>query len=192
MNCLSLEQMYLYLEQELSSVENKNIEDHLAACSKCQNALEERRILMEAAVSLPPFEVPRDFAQEVMARIFQKKSPRLGWLIATVISFASLVLVLVIFTLATKQNLSTLFVRLNYRLWNYVQDISLFFAKFFKFLLLFIKILGQLFGELLKSISFLTELIPWEVPFILFIFFLLILIAVSLIGRRRPLTGEKP
>ncbi len=51
MNCLFLDQVYLYLENELTHEESNSIAGHIASCEKCRNAVEDRRILMEAAES---------------------------------------------------------------------------------------------------------------------------------------------
>jgi len=36
MKCLGIDQIYLYLEKELPSEENKKIEEHIATCLKCK------------------------------------------------------------------------------------------------------------------------------------------------------------
>jgi predicted anti-sigma-YlaC factor YlaD len=69
MNCLRLEQIYLYIEGELEPAERRLVERHLDLCPGCRRAVEERTVLHEAALTLPPVEVPPDFSSRVLDRI---------------------------------------------------------------------------------------------------------------------------
>jgi anti-sigma factor RsiW len=65
-----LERIYDYIDGGLSAGERASFEAHLAGCSACRAALAERRAIAEAAVSLPDLDVPDDFVQGVMSRLF--------------------------------------------------------------------------------------------------------------------------
>jgi len=58
MSCLRLDQIYLYLEGQLPASEIKELEKHLASCLKCQEAVEERKVLLQASQTLPLLETP--------------------------------------------------------------------------------------------------------------------------------------
>jgi hypothetical protein len=62
MKCLDIGQIYLYLEGELSSEKAGAIQTHIARCQKCSQAVQERSFLLDASESLPPMEIPADFA----------------------------------------------------------------------------------------------------------------------------------
>lgn len=62
MNCLRINQIYLYLEGELSPAENKSIEEHLSSCLICKKAVKERKLLLQASRSLPLWNTPPDFS----------------------------------------------------------------------------------------------------------------------------------
>jgi hypothetical protein len=96
MSCLSIEQIYLYIEKELSLSENKKIEVHLAACRKCKKALEERRPLLQASANLPLWRTPPDFTQQVMDRIFPTRVSISAWLAAAYAGFGSTILAIFI------------------------------------------------------------------------------------------------
>ena len=68
-SCPRPENLYLYLEGELGPYDARKLEEHVECCAACRDALADRRLLHEAFTTLPPFEVPEDFAQLVMDRL---------------------------------------------------------------------------------------------------------------------------
>lgn len=191
MKCLSIEQIYLYVEKELSAAQNKKIEQHLATCLKCKKALEERRLLLQAAESLPLWQTPPDFTQQVMARIFPAKVSLSAWLAAASAGFVSIVLALFFFFLVTGQNISGLLASLNQALWYFVRNISLISVKLLKLASLFVKLLQQFSEYLIKGFTLLTTIISPEVQIIV-ITITIILVASSVYGiRKKLLVGEK-
>ncbi|MFQ6038344.1 MAG: anti-sigma factor family protein [Candidatus Aminicenantales bacterium] len=70
MTCLRADQMYAFLEGELSAAEAEKTRLHLRACAGCRRAVEDRRRLVEASSGLPDLEMPSDIASLVMRRIF--------------------------------------------------------------------------------------------------------------------------
>lgn len=191
MKCLSINSIYLYIEKELSPAENKKIEEHLAACPKCKNAVEERSLFLQAAESLPLWKTPPDFTQQVMSKIFPARVSLSEWLGAMAAGFVSITLALFIFFLVTGQNLSGFFVSLNQTLLNFLKNLSLIFVKFFKLSLIFVKILQQFSEYLIKGFTWLITIISPQVQIII-ITITIILIASFILGiKRKLLIGEK-
>lgn len=191
MKCLNIEQIYLYIEKELSLGENKKIEEHLTICPKCKKALEERRLLLQATESLPLWQTPPDFTQQVMARIFPAKVSLKAWLGAVSAGFVSLILALFIFFLATGQNLSSLALSFYDTILNLIRNFSPIFVKLIKLASLFVKILQQLSEYIIKGFTLLTTIISPEIQIII-ITITIILIASSIYGiRKKLLVGEK-
>ncbi len=191
MKCLNIEQIYLYIEKELSLGENKKIEEHLTICPKCKKALEERRLLLQATESLPLWQTPPDFTQQVMARIFPAKVSLKAWLGAVSTGFVSLILALFIFFLATGQNLSSLALNFYDTILNLIRNFSPIFVKLIKLASLFLKILQQLAEYIIKGFTLLTTIISPEIQIII-ITITIILIASSIYGiRKKLLVGEK-
>lgn len=191
MRCLSIEQIYLYLEKELSPAEEREIHEHLAACPKCKKAVEERRVLLQAAESLPLWKTPPDFAQQVMARIFPERVSSLAWLGAAASGFASMILAVVLFALVTGQSLSSLLFNIYHTGLDFLKNLSPLFAKILKVASLLVKILQQLGELLIKGLTLLTTIISPQVQIIL-IAVAIIFIASSIYGiKRKLLIGEK-
>jgi hypothetical protein len=191
MKCLSIEQIYLCIEKELPLSENKKIEEHLATCRKCKNALEERRHLFQALENLSLWQTPLDFTQQVMARIFPSRVPLSAWLTAAYAGFGSIILALFIRFLVIGQNFSSILTSLNHSLWNFVRNLSPVFVKLFKVASLFVKTLQQFFEYIIKAFASLTTIISPQVQIII-ITITIILIAFSIYGiKRKILIGEQ-
>jgi predicted anti-sigma-YlaC factor YlaD len=79
-SCPRPENLYLYLEGELGPYDARKLEEHVECCPACRDALAERRLFHEAFTSLPPFEVPADFARSVMDSLPEPEVRRAGWL----------------------------------------------------------------------------------------------------------------
>jgi len=104
--CPRPEDLYLYLEEELGPYEARKLEEHVDRCPGCRERLAERRLLHEAFTTLPPFEVPSDFARSVMAGLPEPEPARGGWLAPLFAGAASLVIALLGFHFFTGQSLS--------------------------------------------------------------------------------------
>lgn len=140
-DCRSAETLYLYLEGELGPTERRELEAHLETCPACRGVLAERRLLHEAFTSLPPLEVPPDFALSVMDRIPEAAEAKARWLAPLVAGTASLVVGLLGFYLLTGESLSDVLVAVS----------RSFGAAFGRLLPLFAKLLKV--GGLLLNIS---------------------------------------
>ena len=164
MTCLKLERLYAYLEGDLAGRDKKAVEDHAASCSACREAIEERRYLLQAAETLPAFEVPGDFTQSVMDRIAPerakaKASIRLMAAAAGLTTFAA---GLVATALITGRPLSQLVLGLNRFLWSNLQGLASVLAKGAKYVFLTFKVLIQIAGEVLQILKTLTSFIGPE------------------------------
>jgi len=193
MNCLSLERLYACLEGELSSAESRDIEGHLAACPPCRNAFEERKRMLQAIETLPGFEVPPEFSKGIIDRIplpAKAKVSFVRWLAAGVAGFLALVAVLSVIALATGQNFSQFFIRFNRGLWSYVQEGALVLAKFAKLVFLFLKVVGQILGELLEALGVFGSLIGPDAQVIFICTSFLLILAGGFLWRRKFLVEK--
>jgi len=191
MKCLGIDQVYSYLEKELSSEENKKIEEHLATCLKCKKALEERSLLLQAADSLPLWQIPPDFTQQVMARVYPDKVTLRQWLTAVAVGTSSIVATLLAFFIFTGQNLTTFLSGITNTLWNLVRNIAIIFIKLFKIASLLITVARQLVEHLFENFARLTTLISPEVQISIITFSILLFTFLILGIRRKILIGEK-
>ena len=188
--CRSVEIFYLYLEEELDPAERRGLEAHLEACPACGEALAERRLLHEAFTSLPPLEVPPDFALSVMDRI-PAADEKAGWLAPLASGMAALVVGLLGFYILTGESLSDILVSVSRSLSSGIGRLLPLFAKMLKVggLLLdlasgFVMMLGK------GLVAFLNSLGPEGIGLILGLGLLLTL--VLFFGAKRLLSlGEK-
>lgn len=191
MRCLRLDEIYLYLEEELSSSETKKTEDHLASCPKCQKAVEKRKILLQASKSLPLWETPPDFTRRVMERIFPERVSLRKWLTATGAGFLSIILSLLVFFLLSGQNLANLLISLGHTFLDFVRALSVFSAKFLKVATLLVRIITRFARILVEGFAHLTAIISPEVQIFLMIFTLILSLSLFFGVRRKLMTGEK-
>ena len=187
MNCRDLNTIYAYLEGDLSAAERSDFERHLARCSQCRSAVEERRLLLQAAATLRPFEVPEDFAAGVMSRLgaAPSRATVFGWLVAALAGFASFAATLVVAALLTGHSLSELFLGFNRFLWNNVRNLSFVVTKGLKYLYLAGKILAQVFQQILEGLKVMTSFIGPEAQVAAACAAALILIGAGVVWRRK-------
>jgi len=159
-DCRSAETLYLYLEGELGPAERRGLEAHLEGCPACREALAERRLLHEAFTSLPPLEVPPDFALSVMDRLPEPAEARPRWLAPLVAATASLIVGLLGFYVLTGESLSDVLVAVSRSFSSGFGRLLPLFAKLLKVggLLLdvasgFVTMLGKGLVALLSSLG---------------------------------------
>jgi predicted anti-sigma-YlaC factor YlaD len=189
MTCLKVEQLYAYLEGELAGRDKTALEDHLAACEKCRDALETRKDLLAAAETLPPFDVPPDFAQSIMDRLSpaaaKSKIPLPGRLAAAAVGLATFGITISVVSLISRRSLSQLFLGLNRFFWNAVQGFATTLAKLAKYIVLTFKILGQIAGAILEIFKALTSVIGPETQIIFLCVTMILVIACGYLWSRR-------
>ncbi len=189
MICLELKRVYAYLEGELSGRDKTAIEDHLAACEKCRDALETRKALLAAAETLPPFGVPPDFAQSIMDRLSpsaaKSKIPLPGRMAAAAVGLATFGITISVVSLISGRSLSQLFLGLNRFFWNSVQGFATTLAKLAKYVVLVFKILGQIAGVILETLKALASFIGPETQIIFLCVTMILVIACGYMWSRR-------
>lgn len=172
MKCLGVDQIYLYLEGELSDEEINAVRHHMASCSRCRKAVEERKLLNQAYGELPLWDLPSDFTPRVMRKIFPEKVPFRSWLRALAGGLAALVISSLLFLILTAPNFSQ-FLTLLYRSpLNLVQEMALVVVKIFKMLTLIFKIILQWISPVSQGFLTLFTLIQPEIQFSLTFLFL--------------------
>lgn len=192
MSCLRVDEVYSYLEGELSSGATRMIEDHLDSCPRCREAVEERRILAHAADSLPRLEAPSDFSQRVMAAIFPAKILLLSWLGGLGFWLSSVLLFLTVFLMTTGRDGVRFLFHLNENLWAALKNAALFFARLAALLSAFSTLLEQIGEGLLKTASAVTGLPGAPVAFLVLGLTILFLFGLIFGAGKRYLFGEKP
>jgi predicted anti-sigma-YlaC factor YlaD len=75
MSCTKPEDIYAYLEGDLSAEDARRLEAHALSCPACRAAIEDRRRLLRAASLLSPIEVPDDFAARILCRLDESPAP---------------------------------------------------------------------------------------------------------------------
>ena len=79
MNCRSAEELFSsFVEDELSQRERRTLENHLADCPRCSQAVEELRATVDLLAALPSYETGPAFEEEVMDRIRSGEALRPG------------------------------------------------------------------------------------------------------------------
>jgi hypothetical protein len=185
MNCLSLAQVYRYLEGELPPPERQELEGHLASCRMCREAVEARRRLAEAASTLPDLEIPADFSARVMARIAGSQFSLRGLLISLAAGCSAILVALGLAMVVTRQSPLGLLVGLNQYVLRNLKTLSLTFIKFFKVLLLIFKIFSNVVEELIGGLSVLTSLISPQTQILLITLTLLLSVTLFMVLKRK-------
>jgi hypothetical protein len=191
MSCLPVEQIYMYLEKQLSAPENKMIEKHVASCLRCQKVLEERKLLLQAVESLPSWQVPSNFARQVMENISPVKVSLWSWLSALAGGFLTFIVAFTLYILATGQHVSSLFISLHQALWGQIKNSSLVFIKFFKVISAILSTVRQLLESLFKDLLQILTVIKPEVQILIIVTFILVSFLFIYGVRRKFSLGEK-
>ncbi len=191
MNCLTVNEIYLYLEDELSIEEREAIEKHIPVCESCRILIEDRKKMMQAVRSLPPLDMPADFTQQVMARVFPCRSPVRIWIAGLATAFSLMMFIFLAIFLQSDISFSGTFVQMNSSIWTFVKNLSVFVVKLFKVVSVIFGILVQFFGFVFKTLSNLTTLIRPEFQIFLIIFTIILSLSTLFMMRRKIWTGDK-
>jgi len=191
MSCLSADEIYLYLEGELSGPEESPISEHLERCAACREALEERRLLVQAARRIPRWTAPQDFARQVMDRLFPERLSlgRALWTaaIGTLVIVTSLFLVF----LFSGLGLLNFLMSLNQSILNGLRDFAVIGAKLVKAFTLLVKVFSQFTGFLWENATRLSGLPSAELQAALVVITILFTLSVYFGLRRLLPMGEK-
>ena len=191
MSCLSVNEIYLYLEDELSAEERASIEKHISACESCRILLEDRKRMMQAVRSLPSLDIPADFTQQVMAKVFPLRSPVRIWIAGLATGFSLMMFIFLAIFLQSDLSFSGTFVRFNSSLWTFVKNLSVFTVKLIKIASVVFGILVQFVSFVFKTLGNLTTLIRPEFQIFLIILTVILFIATVFMMRRKIWTGDK-
>lgn len=191
MNCLTVEQIYRYLEKELQGPERQAVEKHLSICSRCANAVKERNLIIQAVENLPDLNLPPDFSEEVMNRIFPQKISLRGWITAFSGGVFAAVISLAAYFIINGYNSANTFISFYRALLDTFRNLSIMAAKFLKTTTLLFKVMVKIAGYGIKAVVGMANLLNTETQLVLilvtFIFSMLLLIKV----RRLMSNGEK-
>jgi len=191
MSCLTVRQVYLYLEDELTPEERDSVERHLVSCESCQLLLEDREKMMQAVETFPPIVLPVDFTQQVMAKVFPKASLVRIWIAGLATAFSLMMFIFLAVFLLSDFSFSGLFVGLNSSLWTFVKNVSVFAVKLFKITSVIFGIIVQFVSFIFKTLGSLTTLIRPEFQIFLVIITVILSIFALYMMRRKILTGDK-
>jgi anti-sigma factor RsiW len=158
MSCFRINDIYDYIEGSLSPERRGELERHLSGCPKCRKAVEERKLIAEAALSLPPFAVPDDFTDRVMARIAPAKVKSPVWLIILA-SASSLLALTAMIMIASGRSVLGIISGAGHSLWEYIESAAVFTAKAATLLTLTAKTVRPLLVAAYKGLAVLTSFI---------------------------------
>ena len=191
MGCLTIAQIYLFIENELPSDEARKIQKHLSTCAKCRNMVEERRVLVQAADSLPQFELPPNFTDQVMANIFPSRIPLRVWIRATAGGLSAMIFAFFLFYIFSGKNLADLFISINKFLLPALRTLSTGVVKAFKLIWYLIKIIAQFIDFALKGFGKLTTILSPEAQIGIVTLTLIVSTIIFLTVRKKIMFGEK-
>jgi Putative zinc-finger len=191
MTCLDLERLYSYLDGGLAGRDKQAVEEHIAVCPACREALEERRHMLRAAETLPDLELPGDFAETILGRIPSAPVPRTPktkasvWWLAAAAGTATFGVAMAATALLTGHSLAELLPALNRFLLSNFQAFASALAKGAKYVYLALKILVQLAGKILEALIRLTSYAGPEAQIVLVGATVLIVLGCAFLWNRR-------
>jgi TRAP-type mannitol/chloroaromatic compound transport system permease large subunit len=141
--------------------------------------------------SLPSWQVPSDFAQQVMENISLVKVSLWSWLSTLAGGFLTFVVAFTVYVLATGQNVSSLFINLHQTLWEQIKNSSLVFIKFFKVMSAILSTIRHLLESLFKGLFQILTVIKPEAQILIIVTFILVSFLFIYGVRRKFLLGEK-
>jgi hypothetical protein len=191
MSCLTVRQTYLYLEDQVPVDERESIEKHISSCEPCKILLEDRKMMMQAVETLPPLDMPANFTQQVMAKVFPQVSSVRIWIAGSATAFSLMMFLFLAIFLQSDISFSGVFVRLNSSLWAFVKNLSVFAVKLFKIASVILEILIQFASFIFKTLGSLATLIRPEFQIFLITLTVVLSISALYMMRRKIWTGDK-
>jgi len=189
--CPRPEHLYLYLEGELGPYDAAKLEEHLEVCAACRDALAEREVLHQAFTTLPPFEVPEDFARRIMDALPEPEARRPGWLAPLVAGVAALSVGLLGFNLFTGTSVLEVLLAVNGFIGSVLARVAPLLAKTLKLLNVLLKVAADLTRLAYAGLGTFTRVLgPQGLAAVLGLTALLAVLAV--LGARRFLREGEP
>jgi anti-sigma factor RsiW len=191
MSCFRPDVMDLYLEDALSESERREFEEHMAVCPGCAETLEDRRVFNQAFSSLPPIEVPPDFAAAVLARLPEEPRSAFGWLVSVATGTGVFLAGLLGYYLLTGESLAGVLISAGRGALGFVSLTAPFLAKVFKALQVVFALAGDLASALVKGLGVVSSIFsPEAIGLALFLGLALALLLA--VGVRKIVTqGER-
>ncbi|RPI97306.1 MAG: hypothetical protein EHM31_13735, partial [Candidatus Aminicenantes bacterium] len=152
-SCPRPEDLYLYVEGELGPYDARKLEEHVECCPACRDALAERRVLHEAFTSLPPFDVPKDFARSVMDRLPEPEVRKARWLAPLVAAVSALAVGLAGFHFFTGLSIFEVLVSVNRFFGSVIAQAAPLAAKAFKIGRVLLEVAGGLMNTGLAGLA---------------------------------------
>jgi anti-sigma factor RsiW len=168
MNCFKINDIYDYIEGRLGPERSPGMERHLSVCPGCRRAVEERRLIAGAASGWPPFAVPDDFTDRVMARIAPLRIKPPVWLVILAAASAWLAVASVILIASGRSGLE-LVSGASHALWGYAKSAVVLTAKAATLLTLTGKALRPLLDAGTRGLAALTSFIDPGIQAVVFI-----------------------
>lgn len=159
MSCPRLEDIQAYLEGGLESDAADRIEGHLLDCPACRDAVESRRLVLQAATSLEPIPLPDDFAASVLARLEPAEDaslPRLtlgGWLAALAAGIFVFGATLAALALLSGHGLGTTLARLGQGLLASIGQTATAASKLATLISVLFRTAGRLTASLIEAVG---------------------------------------
>ena len=191
MICLGADQIYLYLEGELSFKEAKQVNSHIDSCSKCKTAFEERLALHQASSSLRSLTPPPDFVQTTMALLPVEKESLWSPILAISVGFSSATLIVFSYLLITGQNLASFFIGLSHTLLGTVRTVSVGVVKAVKLISILFKAVWQIGAFLISGLGRFQNVMSTEFQVGLILAAALFFITLYLGIRKKLFFGER-
>jgi len=189
MNCFKTNDIYDYIEGSLSPERRGELERHLGACPGCRQAVEDRRLIAGAASSLPPFAVPDDFTDRVMARIAPAQVKHRLWLIilATTSSLLALTAMMII---ASGRSGLGIISEASHSFWELVKSAAVLTAKAATFLSLAGKTVQSLLASAAKGLSLATSVLSPELLIVILVLMTVLVVGLALGTRKKISLGD--
>jgi len=191
MNCIRISDIYDYIEGSLAPERREELERHLVGCPKCRRAVEDRKSIAGAASSLPPFAVPDDFTDRVMARIAPAKVKSPAWL-RILASASSLLALTVIILIASGKSVIEIALGASHSLWEYAKSAALLVAKAVTLLFLAGKTIRPLLDSLAKGLSLASSFVSPGLQIVLLGVMMALIISLALAARKKISLGDEP
>jgi anti-sigma factor RsiW len=189
MTCLKINDLYDYLEDGLSPERTKDIKEHLRSCRRCRRAVEERKLIAEAASALPAFEVPEDFPERVMARLPQLKTRSSSWLIALV-SVSSLLTLTSVVLIASGRSALEFLASASQTFWESAKTVAVLTAKLAALVSLTGRTFRSLFEAGIKGLSVVASLVHPGLQIFIFVLALGVLASLFFGVRKKLSIGD--
>jgi hypothetical protein len=158
MNCFKTNDIYDYIEGSLSPERRGELERHLSLCPSCRRAVEDGKLIAGAASGLPPFAVPDDFTDRVMARITPAQVKQRLWLI-TLASASSLLALTAMMIVASGRSGLGIISEASHSFWEFVKGAAVLTAKAATLLTLAGKTVRPFLEAAYKGLSVLTSIL---------------------------------